>query len=148
MLPIHRVLCPTDFSDASRHALDEAAKLATHFGAELLVLNVVPALPALESRQELPIEAYGEALRKEAEAKLAACTASLSEKARPRPMVRQGDAAATIMLVADDEKVDVIVIATHGMKGWHHFVFGSVTEKVVRLAHCPVLTLRPPKRVD
>jgi nucleotide-binding universal stress UspA family protein len=54
----------------------------------------------------------------------------------------QGDPAPQIVRLADDEAADIIVIATHGLAGWRKFMFGSVTEKVIRLANCPVLSIR------
>jgi nucleotide-binding universal stress UspA family protein len=59
-----------------------------------------------------------------------------------RVLVAHGDAAGKIVRVAEEQKVDLIVIATFGKTGWRRFAFGSVTEKVVRLAPCPVLTVR------
>jgi len=59
-----------------------------------------------------------------------------------RPIVVIGDAATAIVETAEREQVDLIVIATYGKTGWRRLAFGSVTEKVVRLATCPVLTLR------
>jgi nucleotide-binding universal stress UspA family protein len=60
-------------------------------------------------------------------------------------MVKLGSAAEQIANMAVAEKSDLIVIATHGLTGWRRFVFGSVTEKVVRLAQCPVLTIQQPQ---
>ena len=57
-------------------------------------------------------------------------------------VIRYGDASREIVRIAREEEADVIVIATHGLTGWRHLVFGSVAEKVVRLAECPVLTIR------
>ena len=56
-----------------------------------------------------------------------------------------GEAAQEIVDFAAREQIDLIVIATHGLTGWQHFLTGSVTEKVVRLAPCAVLTIRPPQ---
>ena len=56
-----------------------------------------------------------------------------------------GDPAKEIVRIAIDENIDMIVIATHGLTGWQHIVFGSVAEKVVRFAECPVLTVRGPR---
>ncbi|MEJ2081744.1 MAG: universal stress protein, partial [Acidobacteriota bacterium] len=61
---------------------------------------------------------------------------------RTRTMVTHGDPAREIVRIARDEDADLIVIATHGLTGWQHIVFGSVAEKVVRTADRPVLTVR------
>lgn len=61
---------------------------------------------------------------------------------RTNTFVRHGDAASEIVRIAEQQRVGLIVIATFGKTGWRRFAFGSVTEKVVRLAPCPVLTIR------
>lgn len=145
MLPIARILAPTDFSDISLETLSTAAELARHFGAELEVLHVIPPVPALPSdpHYNFEVPAYQEALRTDAERRLTEMLlARLGGDASARPRISHGDPAREIVRVADEDRVDLIVIATHGLTGWQHLVFGSVAEKVVRLARCPVLTLR------
>jgi nucleotide-binding universal stress UspA family protein len=66
------------------------------------------------------------------------------EELRTRQIVLLGEAADEIIQISEEIKADIIVIATHGQTGWRHLVFGSVAERVVRLAHCPVLTIRAP----
>ena len=68
----------------------------------------------------------------------------ISKGLKARALVIQGDPANQIVRLAEDEKVDIIIIATHGLTGWRKFMFGSVTEKVIRLAKCPVLSIRIP----
>jgi nucleotide-binding universal stress UspA family protein len=65
---------------------------------------------------------------------------------RARQIIVLGGAADEIIRITEEEKVDLIVIATHGQTGWRHMIFGSVAEKVVRLAPCPVLTIRAPHK--
>ena len=60
-------------------------------------------------------------------------------------IVEEGDAANEIVRIAEDERVGMIVIATHGMTGWHQVAFGSVAERVVRLSSRPVLSIRSPR---
>jgi nucleotide-binding universal stress UspA family protein len=150
MIRVSKILCPTDMSEPSVYAAEKAAEIASKFDAELLLLHVLPVVPVLlpgPGYAAFPVEGYEKALEEEAMRRLGAFTdKALPPGTKYRQLVLRGDAAAQIMLTADDEKVDLIVIATHGMTGWHHFVFGSVTEKVVRLAHCPVLTLRQPRK--
>jgi nucleotide-binding universal stress UspA family protein len=62
-----------------------------------------------------------------------------------RKIVLEGNAAEQIVDLARSEKADIIVTATHGLTGWRKFIFGSVAEKVVRLAGCPVLTVPAPQ---
>ncbi len=149
MIRFERILCPTDLSDPSFYALSQGVEMARHFGAELIVLYVVPTVPPIlpgPGYSVFPVEGYEKALEEAAAPRLEAVARErIPPDVRARTLLRRGDAAAQILLVSDDDKADLIVIATHGMTGWHHFVFGSVTEKVVRLAHCPVLTLRQPR---
>jgi len=153
MLPITRILCPTDFSDPAGLALTKAAELACHFEAELCVVHIVPQVPrptwALQFAEdkeyyEVELAKYEKDLYGSSERQLGAIlTQFASPGLRARAIVTLGtNAADEIIRIADEEKVDLIVIATHGFTGWRHLVFGSVTEKVVRLADCPVLTIR------
>jgi hypothetical protein len=68
-------------------------------------------------------------------------------KVATRDLVTTGEAAPEILRIAQEEHVDLIVIASHGLAGWRRLVFGSVTEKVVRQATCPVLTIVAPPEV-
>ena len=145
MLPIHRILAPTDFSDVSVETVVRASELAEHFGAELLVAHVIPPVPTLPSDPHFNFEvpAYQDALRESAERRLSEAVQSLVEQGiRTRTLVTHGDPAREIVHIAEEEAADLIVIATHGLTGWQHLVFGSVAEKVVRTSRRPVLTVR------
>ena len=145
MLPPKLILSPIDFSDSSHDALDTAADLAAGVGAELLLVHVVPMLPRLPSPATIFNEAeFEQELHKDAVKRLA----QLADKFKARGIsVRTeagtaNDVGMELIRIADHNKADLIVIATHGMTGWHRLAFGSVTEKVVRLSHLPVLVLR------
>ena len=153
MLPIKKIVCPTDFSEPAGLALTNAVELASHFGAELCVVHIVPKVPRptwrlqfAEDRDyyEAELSKYEKDLYGGSERKLGEI---LNEAARPglksRAIVGLGsNAADEIIRIVDEEKADLIVIATHGFTGWRHVVFGSVAEKVVRQATCPVMTVR------
>lgn len=147
MLAFKKILCPVDFSEPSMMALRKAVELASHFHGELLVLHVVPDVPLVvpgPGFEVFPVEGYGRALRESAQKRLEEEAApAIAPGLEHRLQLLQGDAAATIIRAAEEERVDLVVIATHGMSGWHRLVFGSVTERVVRFARCPVLTLKP-----
>lgn len=148
MLPFKKVLCPTDFSGASRIALSAAAEVAGQFQAALVLVHVVPVLPPLPTDPNIVFEVpeYERALHADAERQLRALSQDLRAKGLTVEMrVGHGDAGGEIVRIARDEAVDLVVIATHGMTGWRHAMFGSVAEKVVRLAHRPVLTIPAPK---
>jgi len=72
----------------------------------------------------------------------------ISDRVKVSTMIQVGSAADQIVNTAAAEEFDLIVIATHGLTGWRRFVFGSVAEKVVRLAECPVLTIHQPKEKE
>jgi len=139
MFPAKKIVCPTDFSDGSNQALAEATELALHFGAEIHLVHILELLPPTEAGMPLPQAEVGAA----AEAMLRKIAEPLTAKGvRTQVAVGEGDAAAEIVRMAGELGADLIVIATHGNTGWRHFAFGSVTERVVRLATCPVLTIR------
>ena len=145
MLPITKILAPTDFSDVSVETVVLARELAEHFGAELLVVHVIPPIPTLPSdpHYNFEVPAYQEALQENADRQLSKTLSELIPTTLPaRSLVSYGDPANEIVRIALEEDVQLIVIATHGLTGWQHIVFGSVAEKVVRTAGCAVMTVR------
>ena len=148
MLPLKKIVCPSDFSAAAQKAVTEALELVQHFQAELVLVHVVPVLPPAPTDPNFVFEVpeYERALHVDAERRLRALAAEVAGKGvAVRTAVGHGDAGAEIVRIANDEGADLIVIATHGTTGWRHAMFGSVAEKVVRLAHRPVLTVPAPK---
>ena len=148
MLPPKKIVCPTDFSAASEKALNEALELIRQFPAELVLVHVLPVLPPAPSDPNFvfSVPEYERALHADAEQRLTALASDLTGKGVPvRTVVGHGDAGAEIVRVASEENADLIVIATHGVTGWRHAMFGSVAEKVVRTAHRPVLTIPAPQ---
>ena len=149
MLAVKQILCPTDFSPPSYEALRVAGEVAQHFGAELWVMHVVPPLPPPTPATEttfvptfdLPL--YQQELAESSEKALqAAIKERLPQGLVVHTVLTFGDPAQEIIRTAEERRIDLIVIATHGHTGWGRFIFGSVAEKVVRLALCPVLTLK------
>src|SRR6202007_2108496 len=145
MLPIKLILCPSDFSAPACTCARTASELAEHFGAQLSLVNIVPPLPNLppDPNYVFKIPEYEQYLHADAEKHLQEARAKLVGKnVKVRTQVGHGSAAEEIVLIAKTEGVDLIVISTHGSTGLERWVFGSVAEKVVRLAECPVLTVR------
>jgi universal stress protein A len=145
MFNVETILCSTDFSAGSLRAISAATDIAIRLSAELWLMHVLPILPALPSEPAFAFEAhaYGLLLQDDAQKQLDEMARELKQKGiQSRVLVAHGDAAGEIVRVAEEQKVDLIVIATFGKTGWRRFAFGSVTEKVVRLAPCPVLTVR------
>jgi nucleotide-binding universal stress UspA family protein len=149
MLTFKNILCPTDFSEPSYEGLKYAIELAARFGAELSVVHVLPVVPPLppDPNYVFEVPEYERALHLEAEGKLRALTEEMVPKEiRVRTLIGHGNAGNEIVRIAKDEGADLIVIATHGLTGWRHLVFGSVAERAVRAAACPVLTVRAPRQ--
>lgn len=145
MLPFKRILCPTDFSDPSYEALKAGKELAAHFGAELLLLNVVtpvPVVPLTPAPMAPDLLVNEQGLIYSATKTLEEVVSQIESKdLKVRFFVLQGNPADEIVRLAADKEADVIVIATRGRTGLDRFFFGSVAEKVVRLAQCPVFTI-------
>jgi nucleotide-binding universal stress UspA family protein len=145
MLPPKLIMSPIDFSEHSGMALKAATEMASTFGSELCLVHVVPAIPRLPSASTFFHEGeYEEELHKSAQSRLDEMVRAVEARGiKARSEVgTANDVSMELLRIADHNNVDLIVISTHGMTGWHKLAFGSVAEKVVRLAACPVLVLR------
>jgi nucleotide-binding universal stress UspA family protein len=142
-----KILLPIDFSPSSQAALEMAADLAQHFHAELHLVNVIPFFPVTTLPDFVPEEAFLKEARMHAEKHLSKCLAVLTSRGvKATSTVEVGnDIAGNIMEVVDHEHIDLVVISTHGISGWHPLIFGSIAEKVVKLVQCPLLLLRSAK---
>ena len=146
MISIRRILFPTDFSEPAKEAKQYAAALADRFGAELHLLHVVaPVMPypdaaspwvMPEKELELQIQAANQRLGQEIDTQW-------SQQHRLKQTTVTGFAVDEILKYATDNEIDLIVVGTHGHTGLSRFLIGSVAEKLVRLAKCPVLTVHP-----
>jgi nucleotide-binding universal stress UspA family protein len=145
MLPPKMILSPIDFSSHADDAMKVAADLAKQFGSELCLVHVVPLIPKLPLSVSIFNEGeYEQELHKDAEKRLSEIAEDLTRKGLvvTTHVGLANEVAMEILRIGELHHADLIVIATHGMTGWHKLAFGSVTEKVVRLAACPVLVLR------
>ncbi|MCX6576210.1 MAG: universal stress protein [Candidatus Aminicenantes bacterium] len=145
MLTIKKILCSTDFSEPSYKGLEYAKDLAALFKAELAVAYVLPVLPhqPTDPNISFSIPEYERILHKDSEEKLQSIIKQhFPDGSKVRAIIGHGNAAKEIVRIAEEEKSDLIVIATHGVSGWHHFIVGSVAEKVIRTAPCPVFAVR------
>jgi nucleotide-binding universal stress UspA family protein len=141
-LTIRRILCPVDLSETSHHAIEHAVAISRWFRASVSVLHVyspmfmpIPSLPAVEDRVS---ESELGRVRVEVGALCAAAGAADVDV-----LVEVGAPARLIVERAADLPADLIVMGTHGAGGFERLVLGSVTEKVLRKAGCPVLTVPP-----
>lgn len=147
MIPIKKILCSTDFSEPSYAGLKSAHELAAHFSAELILVHVVPHMyyyPVPDA--SLSLDKYIDDVVKASRKSLDEVVKNrVSPKLQIQTVVLQGNPADQIVDLARSEKVDLIVTATHGWTGWRRLIFGSVADRVVRLASCPVMTVPAPQ---
>ena len=150
MMPLTRLLCPVDLSDCSRHALVHAAAIAKRYDASMAVLLVVPPATPLLPAADLgpyPLIVFTPEdlarLREELEK-------FVKDFAGDVPFaveIVEGRVVPEIVRRAADLPADLIVMGTHGRSGFEHLMLGSVTERVLVKAACPVLTV-PPRASD
>jgi universal stress protein A len=138
-MEIHHILTPTDFSAHAKQAVTSAFELGQTFGATLSLLHVIE-VPAYAIEVSLPLEELERDARHELALLLPEAEAAHVDVTR---LVELGVPYQRILETATAEQVDLIVMATHGRTGLGHLVLGSVAERVLRLAPCPVLTIRP-----
>ena len=148
MLPLKKIIWPTDFSDPAYESLKDAVELAEQFSAEMLLVHVVGPLPTIDGALA-PTGFNISAVLKEIEFSAKKSLVKIRRERIPldirvRTLVIPGMPAHEIVKLAENENADIIVMPTHGESGWHRFVFGSVAEKVIRHAECPVLAIRLP----
>ncbi|MEW6304940.1 MAG: universal stress protein [Verrucomicrobiota bacterium] len=132
------LLLPTDFSKASQGALQLAAAFTREFGADATLLHVVES-PNYPTWGYVNLAIRDEQLTREALERLEGMRGHFDREAGARILVRTGNAPYTIAEVAREQKQDLILISMHGHTGLARVLLGSVTERVVRLAPCPVL---------
>jgi universal stress protein A len=155
MLLFKRILCPTDFSEPSYKALKAADELAKEFRSELILLHVLSPIQAFPAASgfgpSMPVsgaylpEDFMRTLEKHATESLEMTVKEkVSGEVKSKSVLLNGIPAEEIVRYAEESNSSVIIMGTHGFTGWRHMLLGSVAEKVVRMALCPVLTI-PPK---
>jgi len=150
MTTIQRILYATDFSPISEPAWDSAKQFGRLFGAEVVLLHVVQPPPVLLTEGYFPPERYDELIqsaRREAEAGFDRLLASVAGSGiNVRIHLEDGPPAQRILEVAAKEAADLLIVGTHGRTGLSRAIFGSVADRLVRQAPCPVLTVQPTLR--
>lgn len=140
---LERILVPVDFSDCSRQALRYAIPFAREFDAEIVLLYVAQINYPSPEVIDLNLPALEAELRAGGERQLAALVAGhIDPGLRTRTLVRTGQPFREIIDVAREQDIDLIILSTHGRTGLSHVFLGSVAEKVVRHATCPVFVVR------
>ncbi len=145
MIEIRRILCPVDFSDYSRRALDHAIAIARWYESTVTALHVFTPVP-VAAYSPGPVVIEPTVLTAADRGQLIAETKTFVEAERIpavaiEAVVREGNTAAEILDQARTMNADLLVIGTHGRSGFERLLLGSVAEKVLRKASCPVLTV-------
>jgi len=145
-MKIESILVATDFSDAAQHAVDYAVDLAKHFEAEVILLHAfnveVPiASPMMSGGYVLP-DGFFEQIGKQARLQVENRAKEIGEKGvRATGVALDEPAYLAITGEAERRSVDLVVMGTRGLTGLKHVALGSVADKVVRTAPCPVITV-------
>jgi len=150
MILLKNILVATDFGEPAATALDYGRDLARTFGATLHVLHLVENVVSRYATEFAFVD-FPEVQMQVEEAARTQLNALLDDEdrtmLRAKPVLRTSMApAAAIVEYAKTERIDLIVMGTHGRGAVAHFLVGSVAERVVRSAPCPVLTVRSPER--
>jgi len=145
MVEIKKILCAVDFSEASTRVAEYAKTLALTFGAKVVVVYAAPSLSQYVGFHVPPnsIENFVGEIVSGAEKTMDNYLNEAFEGVEVQGKVVTGYAAEEILRVADEERVDIIIMGTHGRRGIDRILFGSVAEKIVKSSKRPVLTIRP-----
>jgi nucleotide-binding universal stress UspA family protein len=150
MKKISKILAPIDFTEASLHALDDAIDLAAKLEASVVVMHAyeIPVMGLLPEGAIIASAEEAARVSSSAETSLRLAVESRTNRGvKLESVLREGPAWQEIDAVADEIAADLIVMGTHGRRGILRALLGNVVEKVVRTAHQPVLTIRPPAAV-
>ena len=145
MIAVRRILCPIDFSEHSRRALDHAVAIARWYGSSITALHVIapPPVPAFGPGPVM----FEPAMMTSVDREQVIATLDQFVRAEAAPgvaiasAVREGSAATEVLAQAGEMNADLVTIGTHGRSGFERLLLGSVTEKVLQKAPCPVLTV-------
>lgn len=152
MASLKKIAFCTDFSENSEQAFDLAFDLTLKYQAQLYLLHVVPPLvfpsPVMEDfiSEQANLQFYKDAVQRAMEQIETVYLQKMGDYQNAFIRVLSGHPASEILNFVDQEKMDLIVMGTHGLTGLAHFFLGSTAEKVVRRANCSVLTVHPPKK--
>jgi nucleotide-binding universal stress UspA family protein len=147
MIPLKKIAFCTDFSENSDQAFDLAFDLTRKYDAQLFVVHVVPPLvfpsPVMEDfiSEQANLEFYKDAVQRAAEQIESTYLQKSGDFKNAFIRVLSGHPASEILNFIDQEKMDLVVMGTHGLTGLAHFFLGSTAERVVRRATCSVLTV-------
>ncbi|WP_372910459.1 universal stress protein [Salinigranum sp.] len=138
-----RILLPTDGSEATLAAVEEAGRVAALSDATVYVLSVADTRNRFESPTAgLAADAWEQAEHERAEAAIDAAVDALPDDVPTERAIREGIPKTEVLAAVEEADADLVVMGTHGRTGLDHYLIGSVTERVVRNSPVPVLTVR------
>jgi nucleotide-binding universal stress UspA family protein len=145
MVTIKKILVPIDFSDNAEHVMEYALSVAHHFKANILLCFVAQLYTDYSDFfiPQMPVVAIEEEIDKAAKERMRKFVEAYSNDVHIEECVLIGNVSHEILHLAKKRGVDLIVMGTHGYQGLEKILFGSVAEKVVKTAPCPVLTVKP-----
>ncbi len=136
-----KILVPLDGSTLAEKVLSHVKPLARGFGSEVILFHVL-RIPAISASPNATIIEDEELAEQDAQRYLERVENHLEEEGiSARPVIVKGKAAESIVDYAELERVDLIAMSTHGRSGLGRWVFGSVAERVLQGAHCPILLI-------
>jgi nucleotide-binding universal stress UspA family protein len=139
----YRMVVPTDFSSCSEEAWQLAQRIAALSKGELILTHVLSEAPLYREGVRTAVREVYEGARRWAESALEQwVTNARAEGLSARSALRRGMAYREVVALATDERADLVIIGTHGRGGVDRLLLGSVADRVIRLAPCPVLTVR------
>ena len=149
-MQLKSILCPVDFSEFSAAAYQHAVSLGEYYQARLICLHIVELwkYPFAEyAAQEADYAKFAKALNEGGEVQLQNFVRKYpAQGIRPELVVRQGNAADCTLWLAQEENIEVIVMGTHGRRGFDRLVLGSNADRIMRKAACPVLIVSNPSQ--
>ena len=145
MISLKKILCPIDHSDCSKEALKYAVSFAMRDEAKLYLLHIIDIRSFNESLNAMPTQIPDNETLEQLRIKLLDCIPEeIRDDMDVEAIVIQGIPFVEIISTSREKEIDMIVMGSHGRTGISHMMLGSVSEKVVRKAPCPVLIVRQP----
>ncbi|PLX48568.1 MAG: universal stress protein [Desulfobulbaceae bacterium] len=148
MINVKTILVPIDFSENAEHVMEYALSVAHHFKSRILLCFVAQLYTDYSDFfiPQMPVVAIEEEIDKAAKERMHRFVQSYSNDIKIEECVLIGNIAHEILNLAEKRQVDMIIMGTHGYQGLEKILFGSVAEKVVKTAPCPVLTVKPKQK--
>jgi len=139
-----KILLPIDFSPSSEAAMEAATGLAQQFHAGIHLVHIIPEIPDFNGSDFFPETAVLQERKQTIEQKLDTCRERLVQKGVPASFSIElgNDIVGGLMRVIKREHIDMVVISTHGMTGWHPLIFGSIAEHMIKQVNCTLLLLQ------